>query len=155
MVYFDKVLVFIHLLLEIVYDVYLASGVGSVGLAVEVSQMWQTVSLLRVFVRHAKRNGSHGECQSGQAEQINDALRIVERCAEITCAVTSLLCQCAESLHVEERVTGSIDKGEEVVISRISLTLLTPLSETIEVSTESQHHESFSFISSERVTTTL
>ena len=39
MVYFDKVLVFIHLLLEIVYDVYLASGVGSVGVAVELSTL--------------------------------------------------------------------------------------------------------------------
>ena len=52
------------------------------------------------------------------------------------------LSQGTEVLSDEQRIASSIEERQRIIISRLCLTASTPLAETIEVCTESQHDRS-------------
>ena len=51
-------------------------------------------------------------------------------------------CQGTEVLSDQQGITGRIDKGDRIIISRFSLTTSAPLAETVEIGTEREYHRS-------------
>ena len=100
LVYLHKLLVLFQLLLKEIDDVQLVGRIIVINLFVNIRQMWQTVGLFWMLVRHTYSNRCDRKGEFGQFQHINDALWIVERRTQITSTISCFLCQGAECLYL-------------------------------------------------------
>ncbi len=75
-------------------------------------------------------------------ERLDYHLWHVHRGAEVAETQPRLFGKIAESLCVEQRIAGSVDERQEVVVARLRLALLTPACGAAEVGANCQYHGS-------------
>ena len=73
-------------------------------------------------------------------EDIDNELGHVDSGAQKTITQPFFLCQMAETLGEEQRISGSIDIREKIVVAGGGLAGLTPVGGAAEISADGQHH---------------
>ena len=137
-----EVAVFFQVLLIIIIGVDVGTAVFLVGLTVYETLCGQAVGEGRLFGGPANGECGDGHDETGQLEDVDDLLRLVDGGAQIAVAETFLVHEVAERLRIEEGIDGCILERQEIVVARLGLALLTPAGGAMEVGTDGQHHRS-------------
>ena len=97
-------------LLIFIIGVNVLTQIVVVGLLMYETLQWQTVGEGRLLIGPSHRERGHGHHQLRQLEDIDDLLRLVDRCTEVTVAQSFLIHEVTERLRVEQSVCCSIDE---------------------------------------------
>ena len=76
-------------------------------------------------------------------QHLDDALRLIDGRAEIAGAESFCFGQRGECLRQQQRVAGSIEKRQQIVVAGIGIAKFAPLGEAVEVGAERQHDRRF------------
>ena len=111
-----------------------------VSLLVYETLQGQAVGEGRLLVGPADGEGGDGHDESGQSQDVDDLLRLVDGGAEVAVAEPLFVHEVAERLCEEQGVGCGIDEREEVVVSWLCLAAFCPKTGAVEIGTDGQHH---------------
>ena len=114
--------------------------VVAVGLAVDKALQGQTVAEGTFLGRPANGEGGDGHDETGQLEDVDDLLGLIDGGTQVAVAQTFLVHEVAERLRIEQGVDGRVLEREEVVVAGLGLTLLAPAGGAVEVGTDGEYH---------------
>ena len=131
-----------QVLLVVIILVDVDTQIVLVGLAVYEAVEWQPVGESGLVVGPSHGECGHGHDQSGQLEDVDDELRLIDGGAQVAVAQPFLVHEVAERLGVEQCVGGRIDERQEVVVARLRLSAACPGAGAVEVGADGEHHGS-------------
>ena len=94
----------------------------------------------RAFIGPAQGECGHRHHQPGQTENVDNELGHIDRGAQKTVTQPFFLGQMTETLGEEQRISGSIDEREKIVVTGGGLAGLAPVGGAAEVGADGQHH---------------
>ena len=77
--------------------------------------------------------------QSGKTQYVDNLLRLIDGGAQVAIAQSLFIKEVAECLRVEQCISGSIDKRQEVIVSRVGITTTCPGGSAVEISTNGEY----------------
>ena len=131
-----------QMLLVVIIVVDVGGQVVAVGLAVYEAVEWQPVGESGLVVGPSHGEGGYGHDETGELEDVDDLLGLIDGGAQVAVAQPFLVHKVAERLGVEQCVGGSIDERQEVVVARLRLSAACPSAGAVEVGADGEHHGS-------------
>ena len=128
-----------QVLLVIIILVDVDAQVVAVGLLMYITFQGQAVGEGRLLVGPSYGEGGYGHDQSGQLEDIDNLLGLIDGGAQIAVAQSFLVHEVTERLGVEQGVGGRVDERQEIVVARLRLSAAGPCAGAVEVGTYGEH----------------
>ena len=129
-----------EVLLVVIILVDVGGQVVAVGLVVYEAVEGQAVGEWRLLVGPSHGEGGYGHDETGELEDVDDLLGLIDGGAQVAVAEPFLVHEVAERLGVEQCVGGSIDERQEVVVARLRLSAACPGAGAVEVGADGEHH---------------